>query len=233
MSNQTLLLKKYKNELLTIIQESGLDPNLFIAKEEVVADDRYFTITLRDSPIFFAVQADSNSFESFWYVHSLFRPSFPQSVRYYVTGWGDLTTKFKSWLNDVAKAYLDEISTPDLWQILEETRSHTKYELGTPKDFESFSAEEKIQIRLSLNDFRLLIVKNFNPNKEELEAIDTRLKYLSDAVDKHNKFDWKGIAINTVIAITIALSLNPEQGNQLFQLFKQVFFNVLYLLPSV
>jgi hypothetical protein len=77
-----------------------------------------------------------------------------------------------------------------------------------------------------------LIIKNFKPNKEELEVVDARLKYLSDAMEKHNKFDWKGIAINTVIAITIALSLNPEQGNKLFQLFKQVFAAVIYLLPS-
>jgi hypothetical protein len=77
-----------------------------------------------------------------------------------------------------------------------------------------------------------LIVNNFNPNKEELELINARLKYLSDAVDKHNKFDWKGIAINTVIAIIIALSLSPEQGNQLFHLFRQVFSNLIYLLPQ-
>ena len=75
-----------------------------------------------------------------------------------------------------------------------------------------------------------MIVQNFDPNKEELESINARLEYLSDAMDKHNRFDWKGIAINTVIAITVALSLNPEQASQLFQLFRQVFSNLIYLL---
>jgi len=231
MSNQTLLLKKDKNNLLAIIQESGLDPNLFIAKDKAVADDPYFTIALRDSPILFAVRADKDSFEHFWYVRSRFLLNFPKEGPSFVVSWENLTTSFKYWLNNVVKAYLDEISAPDLWQILEETRSHTKDELGTPKDFESFSAEEKTQIRLSLDDFRLLIVKEFSPNKEELKSIDTRLKYLSGALDKRNKFDWKGIAINTVIAIAIALTLSPEQGHHLFQLFKQVFSSIIYLLP--
>ncbi|MFH1639569.1 MAG: hypothetical protein ABIB93_04575 [Chloroflexota bacterium] len=96
--------------------------------------------------------------------------------------------------------------------------------------FYLFSDEEKRQIRLCLNDFRLLIMQNFRPHKEALESIDARLKYLSDAMDKHNKFDWKGIAINTVIAIAVALSLNHEQGIRLFQLFGKVFSNILYLL---
>ncbi len=180
----------------------------------------------------FAIRPHTPAFDEFWYRHSLFRQNFPIATDEYSSTWDYITQIFGAWLNGVVKPHLDEISTPDLWHILQETRSYTKHELGTPKDFESFSAEENTQIRLSINDFRLLIVENFNPNNEELKAIDTRLKYLSDALDKHNKFDWKGIAINTVIAIIIALSLNQEQGNQLFQLFKQVFSNFLYLLAS-
>ena len=72
--------------------------------------------------------------------------------------------------------------------------------------------------------------ENLNPSQEELKSVDARLEYLSSAIDKHNKFDWKVIVINTVITITIALSLSAEQGSQLFQLFKQIFSNILYLL---
>lgn len=230
MSNQFLILRKHKNNLLEILRESGFDPNLFITHESVIKREQYFIITLRDSPIIFAVRADSSSFDNFFFFHSSFRVNFPSTDTYFVD-WKELVTNFKYWLNYVVKPYIDEINTPDLWHILEETRSRTKGELATPMDFESFSAEEKVQIRLSLKDFQLLVAKNFNPNKEELESIDTRLKYLSDALDKHNKFDWKGIAIHTVIAITVALSLGPEQGQLLWELFKEVFSNVLYLLP--
>lgn len=226
-----MILKKYKNNLLTIIQESGLDPNLFTAEDGTIDKVVFFIISLRDSQIRFAVKPYDGDFNRFIYCFSVFRADFPIGSNLFSPDIDSLTIEFNKWLNGVVKPYLDDVSTPDLWHILEETRSRTKYELGTPEDFESFSDEEKTQIRLSLNDFRLLIVENFNPNQEELKSVDARLEYLSDAIDKHNKFDWKGIAIATVINITIALSLNPEQGSQLFQLFKQIFSNVLYLLP--
>ncbi len=228
-----MILTKYRNNLLSIIQESGLDPNLFVAKEKIIDNEKHFTIDLRDSKILYAVQPYRGSFSTFSRSYSQFRADFSMTGQTPYSGFDVLAKDFKVWLEEVVKPYLDNLNTPDLWQILEENRTHIKSELATPRDFEPFSAEEKIRIRLSLNDFRLLIVQNFKPNKEELESIDARLKYLSDAVDKHNKFDWKGIAINTVIAIIIALSLSPEQGRQLFQLFKQVFSRVLYFLPPV
>jgi len=225
-----MILTKHKNILLSIIQESGLEPNLFSANDEVIDQEENFVIRLRDSQILFAVEPYS-TFDSFSAYHSIFSPDFPMSESTYVESISKLAERFKRWLEGVVKPYLDDIGTPNLWQILENNRSQTKSELGTPDDFEFFSDEEKIRIRLSLNDFKLLIVKNFNPKKEVLESVNARLQYLSDAVDKHNKFDWKGISINTVIALTIALSLNPHQANQLFQLFKHVFSNIIYLLP--
>jgi hypothetical protein len=227
-----MILRKDKNRLLTIIQESGIAPSLFESQNKSIDKEEYFVISLRDSPVSFAISPCHGDFNSFFCRRSQFMANFPLDGRQYVSNTIHLTTLFNTWLTSVVKPYLENISTPDFWQILEETRSYTKSELGMPKDFEQFSSEEKIPIRLSLNEFKLLIVKNFNPNKEELAIIDARLKYLSDALDKHNKFDWKGIAISTVISITIALSLSPEQGNQLFNLFKQVFSNVLYLLGS-
>lgn len=226
-----MILKEYKNNLLTTIQESGIDPNLFTAEDGTIDEVDFFIISLRDSQIRFAVKPYQHDFNSFLCCFSTFRADFPISTTLNSPDIDNLTFRFNAWLNGVVKPYLDDVSTPDLWHILAETRSRTKYELGTPEGFESFSDEEKTQIRLSLNDFRLLIVENFNPNQEELKSVDARLEYLSDAIDKHNKFDWKGIAIATVINITIALSLNPEQGSQLFQLFKQIFSNVLYFLP--
>ncbi len=227
-----MILKKYKNNLLTIIQESGLDPNLFTAENETIDKREFFKISLRDSPLHFLVRPYGGSFNQFFLSQSMFCAGFATSDEYHALEFKSLAAYFKHWLDDVVKNYLDEVFSPDLWQILEEkTGSHTKYEAGATEDFDSFSDEDKIGIRLSLKEFRLLIVKNFNPNQEELKVVDARLNYLSDAMDKHNKFDWKGIAINTAIAITVALSLGPEQGRQLLDLFKQVFSNVLYLLP--
>jgi hypothetical protein len=64
----------------------------------------------------------------------------------------------------------------------------------------------------------------------DVEIIEKRLLYLSDAVDRLNKTDWYGIAISTLIGISINLSLDTEKGRLLFKLFKQVVENTIILL---
>lgn len=225
-----MILAKHKNALLTLIQESDFDPKLFASEYGTIADKEFFIIELRNSPMRFALRA-LGDFDRFKLYHSTFSPGFPLTGPYGNYDIEGVYIKFKEWLDTVVKPYLDELNTPDLWQTIVYTNSEAKCELGTPDSLEPFSEEEKIQLRLSINEFRLLLVKNFNPNKDELAAISDRLEYLSDAMDKHNKFDWKGIAIHTVITIIVTLALNPEQSQQLFQLFKQVFSNIIYLLP--
>lgn len=76
---------------------------------------------------------------------------------------------------------------------------------------------------MALRDVRLLIVGRFSPAVPEMESIDDRLDYLTQAVDRLNKFDWKSLLISTIISISVALSFDTEKGKQLFNLFKQVF----------
>ena len=226
-----MFLKESSNALLNIIQKSGLDPTLFEGKTATIETKTYFIIKLRNTSIRFAVRSTGGDFNSFICRTSVLTPPFPLGKPHPVPSPQHLYDKFDEWLNSVAKVYLDDLNSPDLWQMLESTRSDVMRETEAPDYSESFSEEDKVQLRLSINEFRLLVVNNFNPNKEELAAINDRLEYLSAAMDKHNKFDWKGIAIHTVITIIVTLALNPEQSQQLFQLFKQVFSNIIYLLP--
>lgn len=228
-----MILTKYKNTLLKLIQESGLDVSLFTAENNKITDkpDKYFIIKLNNSPIYFAVGPSLGSFNSFYYNSSQFKPGFPFGEYFYTSdSIGTLSIKFNTWLNEVVKPYIDNLNTPDLWEYFKKTRTQTKNSLITPEEFETFSDDEKQQIRLSLDDFKLSIINNFKPNKEALIAINNRLDYLSTALDKHNKFDWKGIAISTLIAISVELALDPEKTQTLFQIFQQIFTNVVYLL---
>ena len=67
-----MILKKYKNNFLTIIQESGIDPNLFIAKNETISKVDYFVVSIRDTEIRFAVQPLGGNFDEFCYRYSIF-----------------------------------------------------------------------------------------------------------------------------------------------------------------
>ena len=217
--------------LLDALQASDLDATLFSAQNKTIGKEQWFVIQLRNSNICFAVRPYGTYFDRFEITRSFYAQTFPLSLPDRGADPQTLFGSFKSWLNEVVKPYLDELVAPDLWQILENNRSEATLEAETPDYSQSFSEEEKNQLRLCINEFQLLIVREFNPPKEELEAISNRLKHLSDAMDKHNRFDWRGIAIGTVISISVTLALNPDATRQLIHLFKSVFSHILYLLP--
>jgi hypothetical protein len=227
-----MILKKQKNFLLGLVQECGLDPSLFTAEDDVTIGGKdYFVVSVRDSPIVFAVRPCSGKFEESLYRCSQFREGFPLTGETYSGDWQEtLANGFKEWLAGVVRPYLDDAATPDMWELLKESGSQARMATGTPEEFGHFTDEEKQRIRLSINEFRLVIINDFGPTKDQIKAIDDRLKYLSEALDKHNRFDWKGIAIQTTIAIIVALSLDTDQGAKLFHLFTRIFSNVLYLL---
>lgn len=224
-----MILIKYKNKLLTTIKESGLDPILFTVSDRTLDKENFFIIELRNSPIIFAVRP-WDTFSQFEARHSRFEPSFPLARSFHTTIL-PLLNQFKWWLNNVVKPYLDESSTPDLWQILEHARSDSVREIEDPNYSLPFSQEEKDQIKQSIEQLRRLIANKFNVQEKQLRTITNLLNYLSDAVDKHNKFDWRGIAINVAFNIALHLALNPDETRQFFQLFTGVFSNITHLLP--
>ena len=89
------------------------------------------------------------------------------------------------------------------------------------EDLLHFTDTEKKQIKSGLDEYKRLIIVNYIPTPEQLELINERLKYLSDSVERLNRFDWKALAASTVVSIGITLTLNTETGKQLFNLFMQ------------
>ena len=226
-----MILRKYKNSLLNTIKAHDLDPKLFSAEDGLIGTEDFTQIRLRNSPLRFAVSPWPPYFDRFGFRLSQWRQGYPISDLDYASNFVDLQVIFEQWLLTVVIPYLDEISAPDSWQILQDSVSHTMARPETPYEFEPFSEEEKVQLRHSIDELRLLIADEFNVQKKELRVINTLLKHLSDSVDKHDKFDWRGIAINVAFNIALHLALNPEQTRQLLQLFAGVFSKITYLLP--
>ena len=225
-----MILKEPKNKLLTVIQESGFDPKLFTSEYETIAKDEFFVIRLLNSSIRFSL-GTCGSFDSYEFYQSTFTPGFFFTGPYHYYDIKAICIKLKEWLNTVVTPYLNELNTPDLWQALQDTLSESTSQIESPLDLEPFSEKEKKQLKLSIDKLRLSISNSFNLQKEELTTINKLLQHLSDAVDKHNRFDWRGIAINVAVTIVVHLALNPEQTKQLFQLFNHAFSNIIHLLP--
>jgi len=227
------MLKKYKNGFIEIIQSKGFEPQDFHAKEKGADGKHGFVISFRTSHLRFVVRNPEHSCDKFDYKHTSFGPV-PCETEYLPPGgWADIEevyAAFENWLEKAVRVYINDLLEPDLWMELERQKPLVAGSILDKDETSPFSEDEKTQLRLSINEFRLLVSKTFQPSQQELEVIGNRLDYLSNRLDGLNRVDWRGLALSTIISISIALSLDTEQGRVLLNLFKQVFSKILYLL---
>jgi hypothetical protein len=134
---------------------------------------------------------------------------------------------FEHWLDRQIKTAIDEELLPDLWATAVEQLAGSGDSRAVELDF---TPEEREQLKLALSTFRLRLIEEFHPTAEQLDAINEKLDYLKAAVDRLNKFDWKGVALSTLIGISTNLSLDTERGRQLYGLFQQALSAIQHLL---
>ncbi len=229
------MLKRHKNRLLEVIQASSLfDGRDFHIDETLDEQDLpIFVITYNDSPFRFTVLARSSSYHDLDYKHTLLAPGYPLSGFSLDEGWHNIDTvceALKYWLDHELKEFVEDLNVPDLWAELAAGQSLGSDFQLEENDISQFSAEEKKQIRVAINCFRARFIDEFQVTQEHLELIDKRLHYLADALDRLNRFDWKGVLISTVFGISTALSLDIERGKVLWNIAKEVFSQAIRLL---
>ena len=225
------MLTKYKNSFIEVISSNGFVPNDFEVSE--LKEGRIFELKLTGTPFKFQIRHAPNNFHEFDCRYTKFAPNFTFSQNIppkEYAGIKRIHNIFEHWLLTDIAIYFDELKEPNLWQQLQNKETLVSGKEITDNDLLSFSTEEKAQIRLSINEFKLLIIKEFNPSQNEISIIENRLVYLSEALDRLNRIDWKAITISSVISISITLSLDTEKGKLLFNLFKQVFSGIIKLL---
>ena len=155
------MLKQYRNALLQIIQEKGFYPRLFQSEETEYKGLKWFAIILKDSPMKFIVRNQSNNYHYFAWAYTYFEPSFHMAETSSLVDVKGLTATFDDWLENHVKLYIHETTEPDMWeQIVSQTPLINEPEISQ-EDTTVFSEDEKRRIRMSLNEFRLLLLKNF------------------------------------------------------------------------
>lgn len=133
-----------------------------------------------------------------------------------VVSWDKLLEILDKWAELVA----NENSQSDLWQVT------SSYEYFSHRDLKSeageyFSQEEKGDIRARLYEFRELVTDMIKLNENQYLQFNERLDYMSGALDRLDKVDWKGIAISTLMSAAIALNLDTSIGNKWFAAIEQ------------
>lgn len=219
--------KKYKNELFEILMSSkyGID-SFRIKEEEVVNSLTSDIIEVKNTPFYFVIRNSNDDFDAFDYQCVRYAPGFPLSEIYPPQDFSDfdyIKTSFKSWINQTVTNYFEDMQEPDLW---EEFINGNKTININEVDFNNqanFSVDEKKQIELSLMELKLLIQNNLKTTSAEQIVVNNRIDYLIEACERLNKFEWKSLAISSMISISIALSLDTQKGHLIFELFKKVF----------
>ena len=222
------MLNAYKNSLLEYLKTKGHNPEMFVAEEYEEEKDTGYKVTLRNTPMWFLAKDNLDNYDVFRFEFTRFTPTFPtwssEKYIYFET----VQSEFGSWLDQV-KQYLDKFAVPNLWEQIEAPKRLFSFD-AVEQETGSYSDDEKAALRSSLKTAKLLITERYSPSEDQVEIINERFDYLDQSLDRLNKRDWKGVLLATVISISITLSLDTEAGAALLELFKQAFYQALYLL---
>ena len=230
---QIVMLKTHKNGFIQLMRNADLTPERFQVRETFPGGRPHFVLSLLGTPFRFTTRMNHENYDDFDCQFVRFAPGFPLSDWYPSKNWchiGDIYSKFSAWLVDDIRRFFDEVEEPDLWAQIQSQKSVVSDAPLVDDDREPYTGTEQTQLRMAIKEFRQLVIDRFEPTGEHLSLIDDRLDYLSEQVSQLNRINWRSLALSTLISITIALSLNNEQGKELFELFKRVFTNVVLLL---
>ena len=223
------MLKRDKNALLGYIEDRKLDVSRFTLRETSHDTGLRTDVALAGTPLFFGIYHSHDSYELASWTCSEFKPRFPRYVSSGLFPIQYVFDAFKRWLDGSVKPFLLEEATPDLWALASATSLAVPAELSTD-DTAAFSASEIAALKMALRAFETGVRDAFVLSEEQRTLVAERLLYLELALTRLSKTDWKGVAISTLVTVATALSLNTDQGRQLFDLFRRNIAQVLRLL---
>jgi len=220
------VLKRFKNDIYGIIEESGIDPKRFKLYEDKEEGSATSILDLIDSPLTFYFINSDTSWIDFNASYIRFLPNYPfyplERQNSYIS-FDDCKEIFKSWLKNDVEPYIEDNDRDDRWSEFQfETNIYalTRIEFGNSSNF---SSTEMAQVKIAIDNLKTLMIEHFNPTIQELEFINNRLDYLSEATTRLGKFDWSNTFVSILISIAINMCFDTETGKLFFNLIKQVF----------
>ena len=228
------MLNSQKTRLFELVGAEGLDPAAFSVSETAMKDHSVVTIfRVRKSRVFFRAVAHPESWDHYACEWVTFSPAFtsdkPRSTTF--VSFSVVATSFRAWLRQHAAPFLAEESARDPWSQLGQEETFPGLSLSPPVDDDVFTPTEQIALAEALARFRNLALAEFKLEERQLRMLDERLAYLSAAIPRVTRFDWKNLALSSLVTVVTALSLNSDQGRQLLSLFRQAFSAVAGLIP--
>lgn len=227
-----LLYRTERNDIFEIVRRIGGDPLLIRVRCHRVAE-KELRLKVDGEPTFYFFMAahstvDGRSPEGFWRISGV--PQYTPSPTTDWIKWSVLYTHLEKWVSRVKK----ELDAPDLWAAFVLDQRTTAFAGARPSDesFRPFTADEKVVIRRALSATEQKIDETFHPSRDEMAYVRERLDYIADRLDHLNRFDWKGVFLESIMSVGVGLALDAVGVRTLFEVVKQTFGQILRLLPS-
>lgn len=167
----------------------------------------------------FTFESSPLSFDIFSYTMTKYTPDFRIEINKDARKFEIILESFKYWLVAHCKDLYDDKAGNDLWTDYKKQAAFSSIKNEDYSNFENFSNHDRASIKLALEEIKGIIIERFTKTDEQIIDLNLRIDYLTEAVGRLNKTDWRGIFLSTIINITVALTLSPKEGQELMNLF--------------
>lgn len=216
------MLKKLKNQ---IFEQIIIDGYLIQDFEHNVLPGNIDEFRVKESELWFAFHQQVESYESFLYSYTRFTPTVQISKSSVNCTFDKALSSFSNWLNRQVSQFVDERESVDLFERFS-TNENFNFTEFDEEIHNSFTKNEILFIKTKLLELNNHIQETYNTNTTQNARIEAALLYLSEAVEKSTKFDWRGTLISTFLSIITTLTLDTNSGaalwNYIMNLFSQI-----------
>ncbi len=226
-----MVLRQYTNRLLQKLITEGHNVNDFkLIRRQGGPGGEYVAITYKDSSFAFNIfQNGKETFDSFQISYTRFLPDYPTIQPSNLMSIDSVEAFLLKWIREDIFKYIENIHGPDLWTEIQE--NPITIDGINFNDTSPFKPEEINQLKVGLEEIKILLKTNFELNEGQIEIANKRIDYLAEALNRLTKADWRGIAISTVIGLSIELTLDEQKRTTLFGLLSKIWAMMKSLPP--
>ena len=199
---------------------------------ELLEADSETTIILRGTQMEFCAKPYGSTYDSYFISYTSYGVGYPLIKGGQPLDFKYVLVEFKTWLKSHAQPCFEDHNSVDLWGEYKSGAEYINFQDMDTNDTDFFSDNDRGLLKFAMEDLKVLIPKKFKVTPEQLAIVNEKLDYLVDSSTRVSKTDWKSISIGIISSIIIALSLDTEKGNQLWELFMQVLRSIP-LLPGI
>ncbi len=224
--NKQILLKSQKNEVFQLIKNAGLDPFNFAWQEETSKFDSSLVDCLKYQQTGFFFKFDYRERQKHFSTISPGKETLVQDL--YPGSWPYQLNNVAEWLSYLKR----EIEEPDLWQEMSKYQISSAIPIGADTENTPFTVYQFEKIEKAIQQIRSYVIETSQLEQSHRDLVDEKLDYLIGAAKRQGRTDWVHTCIGIIVTIAVAVSLSPEQVNDIWSILKEAVSGIIKLLPG-